>query len=111
MESAMTQSSAQLVLSAVEGNEDAWKQLFSQYDPLLRRIGVSFRLNYEQAADAAQTTWMLAYQNLEKVREPDKLQGWLSVTMRRECIRMANSRNREVLRGDWLPEELGAEES
>jgi RNA polymerase sigma factor (sigma-70 family) len=104
------QTSAQLLPKAIEGDEEAWSNLFRQYNPLLGHIAVGFRLSPEQAADAAQNTWMSLVQNLGRVREPDKLQGWLSVTMRRECIREANSRKRELLRGDWDAEDLGVEE-
>jgi RNA polymerase sigma factor (sigma-70 family) len=53
-------------------------------------------------ADAAQTTWMLLFQNIDKIREPAKLAGWLSVTMRRVCIRQATRRNGEQLYSELL---------
>lgn len=104
-------TATQLVPRAIEGDEGAWSILFRQYTPLLRHIAGGFRLSPELAADAAQNTWMSLVQNLGRVREPDRLQAWLSVTMRRECIRVANSRKREVLQGAWLADDIAVDET
>jgi DNA-directed RNA polymerase specialized sigma24 family protein len=103
----MTQSAAEVLHLASRGNEDAWEQLFRRYDRMLHWIGAGFRLNTEQIADSAQTTWMQLVREIGKVRSPEKLGGWLSVTMRRECIRLASRQGREELRGEWRADELG----
>jgi two-component system NarL family sensor kinase len=45
------------------------------------------------------------------VREPEKLKGWLSTTMRRECIRLVNRNRGEPLTVDWTGEDFAAGES
>lgn len=100
----MTESFAPLVSGAIEGDEQAWAELFYKFSPLLRGIARSFRLNNEQRADAAQNTWLLLVKNIRTVRDPDKVGAWLSVTMRRQCIRMASACGREELWGEWRTE-------
>jgi RNA polymerase sigma factor (sigma-70 family) len=102
----MTESCAVLVTSAIDGDEEAWNELFAKFNPLLRAIARTFRLNDEQRADAAQNTWMLLVVNIRTVRDPEKVGAWLSVTMRRQCIRIASARRREELRGEWRADEL-----
>jgi RNA polymerase sigma factor (sigma-70 family) len=105
----MTQQAAELVARARQGDEEAWELLFRKYEGLLRWIGGTFRLNHEQVADAAQTTWMQLVREIGKVREPEKLGAWLSVTMRRQCIRLASRQGREELRDTWAADELGVD--
>jgi RNA polymerase sigma factor (sigma-70 family) len=101
---ATKQLSVKLVHQAMVGDEQAWKELVKQYGGLLRIIAKKFRLTPEQAADAAQTTWLQLVQNISKVREPEKLGGWLASTMRRECIRLINDRRHQQLTEGWTVE-------
>ncbi|MGH3688449.1 MAG: RNA polymerase sigma factor [Pseudonocardiaceae bacterium] len=107
----MQQLSTKLVYQAAIGDEQAWKELVKRYGGLLRAIAKKFRLTPEQAADAAQTTWLQLVQNISKVREPEKLGGWLTSTMRRECIRLINDRKHQQLTEGWAVECLGHSES
>jgi len=96
-----------LVRQAIAGDERAWDALVAQYGGLLRAIARTFRLSEVQAADAAQTTWMRLFENIGKIREPGKLDGWLSSTMRRECIRLFNRQRGEQLTDDVADKWLG----
>ncbi|MCW2569517.1 MAG: rpoE [Mycobacterium sp.] len=103
----MTLSIAVLLGNAADGDEHAWRHLVTQYDALLRSVAYSFRLSPEHAADAAQTTWLRLIQNVDKVREPEKLGGWLACTMRRECIRALRHQQREQPTDDVPGEHTG----
>jgi RNA polymerase sigma factor (sigma-70 family) len=37
------------------------------------------------AADAVQTAWLRLVENLDSIREPDRLGSWLATIVRREC--------------------------
>jgi RNA polymerase sigma factor (sigma-70 family) len=89
------------VLRAAAGDEAAWAALVQQYDGLLRSIAASFRLGRDEGADAAQTTWLRLVEHIGTLREPEKVAGWLSVTMRRECIRLVSRKKRERLTDDF----------
>jgi RNA polymerase sigma factor (sigma-70 family) len=86
---------------AAAGDEHAWELMVRQYDGLLRSVAAGFRLSREEGADAAQTTWLRLVEHIGSVREPAKLAGWLSVTMRRECIRLVGRTRRERLTADF----------
>lgn len=86
-----------LVHRLVEDDEAAWEELVSRYGGLLRAIARGFRLSPEEAADAAQTTWLHLLEHVERLRDPERVAGWLSSAMRHECIRLIKNRNREQL--------------
>jgi RNA polymerase sigma factor (sigma-70 family) len=86
---------------AARGDERAWEAMVRQYDGLLRSVAVGFRLSRDEGADAAQTTWLRLVEHIGTLREPEKLAGWLAVTMRRECIRLVGRKRRERLTEDF----------
>jgi RNA polymerase sigma factor (sigma-70 family) len=43
-------------------------------------------LNTEDAADVVQLTWLALLENLDRIREPARLAGWLSTTCRRQAL-------------------------
>jgi RNA polymerase sigma factor (sigma-70 family) len=92
--------SAQDLADAAAGDERTWATLVPEYDGMLRGIGRRLRLTPEEGADAAQTTWLRLVEHLHTIREPEKLAGWLAVTMRREAIRVLTRRRRERLTDD-----------
>ena len=55
-----------------------------------------FRLTPHQAEDVAQTVWLNLLENLEKLRDPHALPGWIATTARHECIRVTNVNRRTV---------------
>ncbi|HEV7824589.1 MAG TPA: sigma-70 family RNA polymerase sigma factor [Mycobacteriales bacterium] len=107
----MTQHCAVTVREAMAGDEQAWEDLVTQYGGLLRAVARRFRLTDEQAADAAQITWTRLVENIGKVREPEKLPGWLACTMSRECIRLVNGRRHEQLTDDWSRSRSGQDQA
>jgi RNA polymerase sigma factor (sigma-70 family) len=111
METVMSSTIEDLVDRASSGDGPAWSQLVRDYDALFRGVGHGFRLSREDVADAAQTTWALLFQNIDKVREPAKLRGWLSATMRRECIRQAARRNGDQLQSELFDVDLSESKS
>ena len=55
-----------------------------------------FRLTPHQAEDVAQTVWLNLLENLEKLRDPHALPGWIATTARHQCIRVTNVNRRTV---------------
>ena len=90
-------TTSQAVRLAIAGDQQAWRDLITQYEGLLRSVAWSFRLDRSDTDDATQATWALLVQHLGTLRDPEKLGGWLACTMRRECIALSNRRRREVL--------------
>lgn len=74
------------VQAAAAGDSHAWEQLVDRYQNLLWSICRSYRLSAEDSADVVQLTWLRLLDNLERIRDPRRLPGWLATTCRRECM-------------------------
>lgn len=97
----------QLLDEAKLGHNWAWKVLVSRYEKLVLAIAIRCGLRRADAEDCAQLSWIALYQNLDSIRDPERLGAWLTKTTRRNAVRMAK---RLVLRNEYV-EEDGADES
>jgi RNA polymerase sigma factor (sigma-70 family) len=86
-----------LVYSARRGNEDAWKRLVDQFDPMLRNVARSFRLGASDVDDVVQDTWVKLHSHIGTIREPAALAGWLATTARRQALGLLQMQAREQL--------------
>jgi RNA polymerase sigma factor (sigma-70 family) len=99
-----------LVASAANGDQGAWKAIVDRYAALVWSICFRFRLSDSDAADVSQTVWLRTVEKLDSLREPAALPGWLATTTRRECIKVASSLQRAPQTLDGAPLDLGADE-
>ena len=83
-----------LVIRARDGDRQAWDALVDRYAPLIWSICRRYRLEASDAQDAAQTVWLKLMDQLDKIRDPAALPGWLATTTRRECGRIARAARR-----------------
>lgn len=86
---------ATLVKAAAQGDEDAWHQLVDRFAPLVWAVARSHGLDYANAADVHQTTWLRLVENLDRLREPAAIAGWLVRTARHESLRVRRHTDRE----------------
>ena len=77
-----------LVTRARNGDRQAWDALVERYAPLIWSICRRHRLDGADADDVGQSVWLQLVDQLDKVRDPAALPGWLATTTRRECIRV-----------------------
>ena len=77
-----------LVTRARNGDKQAWDALVERYAPLIWSICRRHRLADVDADDVAQGVWLRLVDQLDKVRDPAALPGWLVTTTRRECVRV-----------------------
>jgi RNA polymerase sigma factor (sigma-70 family) len=87
---------AMIVHGIRAGDDSAWRELIQRYEPLLRWLARQHGLPAEDAADVAQLTWLHCYQHIGQLADADRLGGWLATICRRECIRLATRKRREV---------------
>jgi len=80
-----------LVMRARDGDESAWAALVERYAPLIWSICRKHRLGDADAADVGQNVWLHLVAQLDKIRDPAALAGWLVTTTRRECARFSRS--------------------
>ena len=76
---------ADLVRAAARGDAHAWEQIVDRFADLVWSICRAYRLTSEDAADVAQLTWLHLLESLDRIRDPQRLAGWIATTCRREC--------------------------
>ncbi len=89
-------TSGTLLAAAAAGSAPAWEALVDRYTGLLWAVARSFRLGEASSADVVQTAWLRLAENLDRIREPDRVGAWLATTARREALRMLGNRARET---------------
>ena len=77
-----------LVTRARTGDKQAWDALVERYAPLIWSICGRYRLSRADAEDAGQSVWLHLASQLDKIRDPAALPGWLATTTSRECGRV-----------------------
>ena len=77
-----------LVTRARNGDRQAWDALVERYAPLIWSICRRHRVDGADADDVGQSVWLQLVDQLDKVRDPAALPGWLATTTRRECARV-----------------------
>ena len=95
-----------LLRSAADGDRQAWDRLVDRYADLVWSICRKLGMNSEDAADAVQLTWLALLENLDRIREPERLAGWLATTCRRQCLSIMRRSRPTVHVEDDLMERL-----
>ena len=74
-----------LVTRAQHGDQQAWNTLVKRYAPLVWSICRRYRLSSADTCDVGQTVWLRLVAQLDKMRDPTALAGWIATTTWREC--------------------------
>ena len=82
---------ADLVARARNGDKQAWDALVERYAPLIWSICRRHGLGDADAEDVGQNVWLKLVDQLETIRVPAALPGWLATTTRRECGRLVRA--------------------
>jgi RNA polymerase sigma factor (sigma-70 family) len=93
----MTTTVRHLLHAAARGDEQAWNALIDRYGPLVMAVIRRFTLSRADAADVNQTVWLRLVENLDRIREPEALPGWIMRTARNECLRLLRTDRRTWL--------------
>jgi RNA polymerase sigma factor (sigma-70 family) len=86
-----------LVLAARAGDSFAWTTLIRRFDTTLRRIAGSYTLTPADVDDIVQARWLDLLQQIERLREPAAIAGWLDTVTRHHALRLLRARRREHL--------------
>ena len=97
-----------LVRAAARGDEAAYA-IVDRFQGLVWATARAHRLSPADAADVAQTTWLRLVEHLDRIRDPERLAGWLATTARNESLRHIRLHGRELAerRGRRLRVALG----
>jgi RNA polymerase sigma factor (sigma-70 family) len=87
-------SPGELVRRAVKGDRAAWDALVDRYSKVVWAAARAYRLNDADAGEVYSETWKLLVENLDGIREPDRIGAWLVTTARREALRLCRHNQR-----------------
>lgn len=86
----------ELLARAVRNDQSAWNELVDRFGQMVWSVARGFGLDDATAKDVSQTVWLKLVENCEKIKDPERLPGWLATTCRREAIRVSKLRNRAI---------------
>jgi len=89
-----------LVRAAGRGEEGAWNALVERFEDLVVGVARSHGLHEADVADVSQVVWMRLVNHLHRLREPDRVAGWLATTTRHECLRTLRHHGRTTPTAD-----------
>lgn len=78
-----------LVTAAGRGERSAWEELVHAYAGLVWGVARDQSLTAQDAADVSQGTWLGLVDNLGRLEDPGRLDGWLAETARQQCVVVA----------------------
>jgi RNA polymerase sigma factor (sigma-70 family) len=97
-------SFAELVEEAGAGSEAAWRELCGRLRGVVWRTIRNHRLAGADADDVYAATMFRLAEHLGRIREPERLPGWVATTARNEALAVFRMRKRVTVVGDALVE-------
>jgi RNA polymerase sigma factor (sigma-70 family) len=91
-----------LVTRAQTGDQPAWDLLVERYAPLIWSICHRYRLSSPDTQDVGQNVWLRLAGQLDRIRDPAVLPGWLATTTSRECAKALRAARRPHAAGQTL---------
>jgi RNA polymerase sigma factor (sigma-70 family) len=88
----MKKDVTKFVIQAQAGDINAFEKLVETFQDAIFGAAWTVVRNFHDAEDIAQETFVLAYQKLPRLREPEKFPGWLRQLTRTACNRFLRSR-------------------
>ncbi len=85
-------SDPELVARCVDGEDDAWSQLVERYSDFVYGIARRSGLDGNAAGDVVQDVFFALCKGLRRLRQRDRLMGWIAQTARRESWRAVRRR-------------------
>jgi RNA polymerase sigma factor (sigma-70 family) len=86
----------ELLARAAEGDQESWNALVDRFSQMVWSIARGFMLDEATAKDVTQTVWLRLVENVDRIKDPERLPGWLATTCRREALRVKGARERMV---------------
>ena len=59
-------------------------------------VARGFRLDDATAKDVSQTVWLRLIENVDSIKDPERLPGWLATTCRREAMRVSRMHEKDI---------------
>lgn len=89
------QSDAVLIKQALSGNRDCYRPLVDKYQKSVYHLACSIIHHSTEAQDITQETFLTAYKNIRKLKDPAKFGSWLYGITRNLCMEALRKRKKE----------------
>lgn len=90
-----TKTDWDLIVACRNGDKQAWENLLDRYERLVYSIPLNYGLSYDDAADIAQTTFIIFMESMDGLREDSHLSAWLCTVAKRHTWRLMERQRRE----------------
>jgi RNA polymerase sigma factor (sigma-70 family) len=87
-----------MVERARGGDKAAWDEIVERFSSLVWSVCHKYRLSEPDAEDVGGSVWLRLIENLDGLREPAALPGWLATTTARACIEVYRRNKRQIPR-------------
>ncbi len=84
-----------LVDACLSGSQEAWVAVVDKYARLILSVPLRFRFSRDEAEDIFQAVCVDLIEQLDTVREPAALRGWLVRVATYKCLHVRRKRGRE----------------
>jgi RNA polymerase sigma factor (sigma-70 family) len=85
-------------------DQAGWEDLVARFGTRMWAVARALGLSPADAADAVQGAWLRMVENLDGIRDPERIGAWLVTTTRHEALRLSRRRRGEVAAGHDLPD-------
>lgn len=82
----MKHNDSELIQQILTGDDDAFSLLVTKYQKQVHALAWRIVGDFHIAEEITQDSFLLAYKELKKLKEPQRFAGWLSVIARRCCF-------------------------
>jgi len=86
---------AELIEAVRAGDESSWTLLVRHHSDLVWRVARSVVNDDDSATEVMQATWLKLLENVDTIREPAAVRGWLVTAARREAIAQSKRSGRQ----------------
>lgn len=93
---------ADLVRSAADGDQQAWRELVARFSGMIAAIGRRHGLSPADINELQQTTWLRLVEHCGRIEHPERVGGWLATTARRESLQLLKRAARYTTGADEL---------
>lgn len=95
--SAQHPSTHELIVGCRDGDKASWAKLVARYETLVYTVARRNGLGPDDAADVTQTTFATLLEDLDDLRDSERLPYWLATVARRQSWRLKRRVEREPL--------------
>ena len=99
-------SDAGLVHASLDGELSAFEELVKRYQDILYRNALCYLHRPDDAQDMVQEAFLKAFQELDRLNDPEKFGFWIGSIVRNACLNALRSRRQENAAHDEIRETL-----